>query len=107
MPEITSPQFSGVLGAIQPVNEWEKPQQVEIENDVEGERETLPMAPGDLSSEDIEKLPAGADVSQLQASLLDASKGVTDGTDAEYRRFGSPSNSELGMHGHLLLYLAS
>ena len=53
----------------------------DISDDLNAEWETLSLeeATMDVSS-------SGPEFAQLQATLLEASKGVTDSTDAEYRR---------------------
>lgn len=83
MSPINGPKFAGVFRAISPVNDWEKPEEAEIEDDVEGEQETFvePDATTDEDQSDEAKL------SRLKAFLLNASKGVTDGTDEEYQRY--------------------
>jgi hypothetical protein len=83
MSAINRPQFAGVFRAISPENDWEKPENAEIEDDVEGEQETF-VGP-DATRDDDES--GEAKFTQLKAFLLNASKGVTDGTDEEYRRY--------------------
>ena len=101
MSGITTPNFAGVYQAINPSNEWERPAEEEVEDDVEGEQETLPdpdHEPGDhdvatsLGPSNGENGLGGTSsneeqMSQLQSTLLNASKGVTEGTDNEYKRF--------------------
>ncbi|KAK7013549.1 hypothetical protein R3P38DRAFT_3322519 [Favolaschia claudopus] len=67
------PIFTTIYQAIHNASEEDRAYSGEIEDDIEAEGETLP--------ED-----SIYDVSQLQEHLLDASKGVTNETDKEYRR---------------------
>ncbi|KIJ08191.1 hypothetical protein PAXINDRAFT_158207 [Paxillus involutus ATCC 200175] len=53
----------------------------EVADDVAAEQETLPVSE---AATDVDEL--GPEFAQLQATLLEASKGVTDGTDMEYKR---------------------
>jgi hypothetical protein len=82
MSPINGPKFAGVFRAISPSNDWEKPDDVEIEDDVEGEQETFAGPDATTDEEETEE----AKVTRLKAFLLNASKGVTDRTDEEYRR---------------------
>jgi hypothetical protein len=90
MSPINGLKFAGVFQAISPSNDWEKHEALEIEDDVEGEQETF-MGPDATADEDenVAGPNAAADegkVAQLKAVLLNASKGVIDHTDEEYRR---------------------
>ncbi|KAK7037921.1 hypothetical protein R3P38DRAFT_3311188 [Favolaschia claudopus] len=67
------PNLAALCQAIHNVSEEDRPYSGEIEDDIEAEGETLPA-------------DSIYDVSQLQEHLLDASKGVTNETDKEYRR---------------------
>ncbi|KAK7062101.1 hypothetical protein R3P38DRAFT_3303144 [Favolaschia claudopus] len=69
------PIFTTIYEAIHHASNEDRPYSGEIEDDIEAEGETL--------TEDI------YDVSQLREHLLDASKGVTNETDKEYRRLMS------------------
>lgn len=73
MSTTTAPEFDGVLRAIN----REPPADVDVTDDVEGEQETLADTGG---------LP----MAQLQISLNDASKGVSESTHKEYKRFFPP-----------------
>lgn len=89
----TVSDFSGLHRALNPTEEWEKPDQGEIDDDRDGEAETLPaQEPGDAAPMIIDEVEIDDEMDQdqmaeLQSSLLNVSKGVTDGTDAEYRRY--------------------
>jgi hypothetical protein len=79
MTPITGPQFSGVFEAISPWDDWGKPAEGEVEDDVEGEQETMVEPDFITSQTDSEEVR----MARLKAFLLNASKGVTDGTDEE------------------------
>lgn len=68
--------FSGLNLTLLPGNDWERPDPFEIEDDLDGEQETLLNEPDP-------KLDA--DLSVLEETLAGASKGVTEKTDSEYR----------------------
>ena len=70
MSATTAPEFDGVLRAIN----QEPPADMDVTDDVEGEQETLANT---------QRLP----MDQLQKSLNDASKGVSESTHKEYKRF--------------------
>jgi hypothetical protein len=74
-------RLAGLLQVINPSNASEKPEELEVMDDLEGEQQTLPN--NSLSSQ---QGGAEAHMSQLQDTLLQASKGVTEGTDAAYQR---------------------
>jgi len=69
------------LLAVQPQNDWERPEELEVTDDMEGEQECLPQTglAVDPSSTD-------SHMSDLQSIVLQASKGVTEGTDSAYQR---------------------
>lgn len=85
-----APAFAGVFQAINPANEWERPRDEEVMDDVEGEQETMPdhepqdELVGEIQSEGFSA--DGGQMSQLKGTLLHVSKGVSEGTDGEYRR---------------------
>ncbi|KAJ7783927.1 hypothetical protein DFH07DRAFT_948919 [Mycena maculata] len=56
----------------------------EVTDDLEAEGETLP---DDAELDEDVDLPGAFDITQLQEHLLEASKGVTNDTDKEYKRF--------------------
>lgn len=62
----------GFVGVVQAINQ-EPPAEIDVTDDAECEQETL--------------INTGSQMAQLQDSLRDASKGVSDSTDSEYRRF--------------------
>jgi len=87
MSAIMGPGFTGVFQAI---NE-EKPAEGDVADDVEGEQETIPnIELGDYAASTNAKGEGtsanGEQMSHLQNSLRDASKGVSEGTDSEYKR---------------------
>lgn len=69
-------RFPGLHTALNASN---GPPQEEIDDDIEGEQETLP----DLTEED--RLPSTG-ISQWRETIAGASKGVTDKTDGDYER---------------------
>jgi hypothetical protein len=105
---LDEPQFAGVLRALRPVaaDDWDSPAedepwQDEIEDDIEGEQETLafddvpnlvPPDDEDDDTKDEESVmgdDSGSDgnakMNDLRAVIQEASKGVVESTDAEYR----------------------
>jgi hypothetical protein len=82
-------EFSGHIRALLEKQPGEKPLQEDIDDDIEGEKETIPT----LTEDDLQHLN---EVDQLEnpgpfaatwrASITSASKGVTDKTDSEYQR---------------------
>ncbi|KIK77859.1 hypothetical protein PAXRUDRAFT_165548 [Paxillus rubicundulus Ve08.2h10] len=54
---------------------------LDVSDDMTAEQEILPVAATATNVRDL-----GEEFTQLQATLLDASKGVTEGMDAEYKR---------------------
>jgi hypothetical protein len=113
---LNEPQYAGILHALDPcaVEDPGKaspdaPSQDEIDDDIEGEKETLDLQdlpvleydekePADSESESGDgkdedgdgededgdtKMP---DLTLMRAVITEASKGVVDGTDAEYKR---------------------
>lgn len=57
----------------------------DIEEDVAAERETLIIQPATTTTSG--RSIDAPDFAQLQTTLMEASKGVTEGTDAEYKRY--------------------
>ena len=85
---IENPIFAGVLNAVEPKDEWEKPTPGEIEDDVDGEKEALGLPPnaGDDREQEADIVK---DFWQLQSTLQDVPKGVSKNTHNEYTRFDS------------------
>lgn len=78
-------QFSGHIRALLNKQPGEKPLEEEINDDLEGKRETIPnLTAGDL--EDLNDKNPGPFASTWRASIASMSKGVTDKTDSEYQR---------------------
>ena len=99
---LSNPQYSGLFQRLSPDKEDDVPNATEVEDDYEGEQETLDLQNSvlagdnhgeddadDVDSEDGEG-DAGDEASMQFSGLEDvvknASKGVTEGTDGEYRR---------------------
>ena len=85
---IKNPNFAGVLNAVELMNGWEKPTPGEIEDDVNGEQEALGL-PTDADDDHEQEADIAEDFRQLQSTLQDASKGVSEDTHNEYIRFDS------------------
>lgn len=80
-------QFSGHIRAILAKQPGEKPRQEDIEDDIEGEKETIPnLTEDDLRHPNEEDQDTGPFTATWRASIASASKGVTDKTDSEYQR---------------------
>ena len=78
-------RFSGQIRALLANQPGEKPLQEEIDDDIEGEKETIPnLTEDDLQQQDERPGPF---VESWRASVTNASKGVTEKTDNEYQRF--------------------
>jgi hypothetical protein len=84
-------QFSGHIRALLAKQPGERPLQEDVDDDIDGEKETIPT----LTVDDLQQL---GEVDQLdqnpgpfaamwRASITSASKGVTDKTDSEYQRY--------------------
>jgi hypothetical protein len=86
MSRLAVTEFAGVFQAINPSNDWECPREEEVTDDVEGEQETLPDEHKSAHSKNEGSSADRGAMAQLQDSLLNVSKGVTEGTDNEYRR---------------------
>jgi hypothetical protein len=80
-------EFSGHIRAILAKQPGEKPLQEDIDDDIEGEKETIPgLVEDDLEPPDeVDKNP-GPFAAAWRASVTSASKGVTEKTDSEYQR---------------------
>jgi hypothetical protein len=109
---LNDPQYAGILLALRPSTIDDlgapspfAPAQDEIDDDIDGEKETLdleevPGAPDDSESdggseneadvgfgeEDEDGDSKMADLTAMRAVITEASKGVVDSTDAEYKR---------------------
>ena len=78
-------RFSGQIRALLANQPGEKPLQEEIDDDIEGEKETIPnLTEDDLQQQDERPGPF---VESWRASVTNASKGVTEKMDNEYQRF--------------------
>jgi hypothetical protein len=73
------PKLAALFQAIHNPEQPDRPFTDEITDDLEAEGETL--------VDDIEPMADVFDVSKLKEFLLDASKGVTNETEKEYKRF--------------------
>ena len=80
-------QFSGNIRALLDKQPGEKPLQEEIDDDIDGEKETIPaLTEDDLQQlDDVDQTP-GLFSTTWRASITSASKGVSEKTDSEYQR---------------------
>jgi hypothetical protein len=79
--------YPGLSDAMSPnLSDGEALEAFDVSDDMSAEQETLfPNSPvGLATAKDVGDL--NNDFAQLQVTLLEASKGVTEGTDAEYKR---------------------
>ena len=82
--------FSGHIRALLAKQPGEKPLQEDVDDNIEGEKETIPT----LTVDDLQQLDEvdqsdqnpGPFATMWRASITSASKGVTDKTDSEYQR---------------------
>ena len=74
-----SARFAGVYQVLNPPNDQEKPEALEVLDDLEGEQQTMFQTAQEQESEDVH-------MSDVQESLLQASKGVSESTDSGYQR---------------------
>jgi hypothetical protein len=93
-----NPQFAGLFQRLSPDKEEDVPSAAEVVDDYEGEQETLDLQNGtgdncgeddDQNNDDSEEDPGEEEsvgFSGLEDVVKKASKGVTEGTDGEYRR---------------------
>jgi hypothetical protein len=83
-------QFSGHIRALLAKQPGEKPLQEDIDDDIDGEKETIPTLTVDdlrqLDEVDQSDQNPGPFAAMWRASITSASKGVTDKTDSEYQR---------------------
>src|SRR5882762_1562878 len=80
-------QFTGHIRALLANQPGEKPLQEDVDDDIEGEKETIPT----LTEDDLRQLDEGDQnpgpfAATWRASIKSASKGVTVKTDSEYQR---------------------
>lgn len=80
-----SNEFSGHIRALLAKQPGEKPLQEEIDDDIEGEKETIPNLTEDDLQQPEDQNP-GLFAVNWRASITNASKGVTEKTDSEYQR---------------------
>jgi hypothetical protein len=81
-----SNEFSGHIRALLAKQPGEKPLQEEIDDDIEGEKETIPtLTEDDLQQDEVDQ-NTGPFAATWRASITSASKGVSDKTDNEYQR---------------------
>jgi hypothetical protein len=123
-----NPQFAGLFQRLSPDKEEDVPSAAEVVDDYEGEQETLDLQNGtgdnhgeddadDNDNEDSEEDAeedtvdeASVGFSGLKDVVKNASKGVTEGTDGEYRRYihlSCWSASDVRSDGWLLAKLPS
>ena len=75
------PQFAALYEIVNPSDTSDKPEDLEIMDDLEGEQETVvPSSTEEAGHSD------DTHMSDLQDALLLVSKGVSEGTDASYQR---------------------
>jgi len=74
-----SARFAGIYKVLNPPDNQEKPEALEVLDDLEGEQQTMFQTTQEQDSEDIH-------MSDVQESLLQASKGVSESTDSGYQR---------------------
>lgn len=102
---LEAPQYAGILNAIRRTvdnilddgahdgAQDDSAAQDEIDDDIDGEKETLlekevvAEDSAEDSSDDSEGDSKMADLTRMHAVIAEASKGVTEGTDAEYKRY--------------------
>ena len=80
-------RFSGHIRALLAKQPGEKPLQEDIDDDIEGEKETIPtLTEDDLQQPDEVDQNPGPFAATWRASITSASKGVSEKTDSEYQR---------------------
>lgn len=82
-------EFSGHICAVLASQPSEKPLEEDINDDLDGEQETLPPLTTDNLQEAIEGIDPspGPYAATWRASVASASKGITKKTDSEYQRW--------------------
>jgi hypothetical protein len=98
---LSSPQFAGLFQRLSPDKEGDVPSATEVVDDYEGEQETLDLQnSGEDDANDKDAEDAGGEdardevsvgFSGLEDVVKNASKGVTEGTDSEYKKSEHPS----------------
>jgi hypothetical protein len=83
MPPLYDSTFKGIHDLL--TNESQRPHQEDIDDDLEGEKETLAELTGDEITAERERTNRFS--SQWRESVNEASKGVTEKTDSGYQRF--------------------
>ena len=83
MPPLHGSAFKGIHDLL--TNEFQRPHQEDIDDDLEGEKETLAELTDDEMVAERERTKRLS--SQWRESVNEASKGVTEKTDAGYQRF--------------------
>lgn len=73
------PDLAGLFESINPTNHKEKPGTFDVEDDLEGEQETLPGPDSEVAQDAMQ-------LDELLTTIGEASKGVSEATDADYRR---------------------
>jgi hypothetical protein len=97
---LSNPRFAGLFQRLSPDKEDDVPSATEVVDDYEGEQEMLDLqnSAGDNTGEDDNNSDsedgeedagdeASVGFSGLKDVVKNASKGITEGTDAEYRRY--------------------
>ncbi|KAJ7029853.1 hypothetical protein C8F04DRAFT_1264576 [Mycena alexandri] len=83
MSEGVPPALVALHNTIHSTDDPDRPHMNEVTDDIEAEGETIP----DYVEEDEDTdAPSTFDISKLQDFLLEASKGVTEDTDLQYKR---------------------
>ena len=83
MPPLHSSTFKGIHDIF--ADESQRPHQEDIDDDLEGEKETLAELTNDEIAAEQERTKGIS--TQWRESVNEASKGVTEKTDAGYQRF--------------------
>ena len=85
MPSLHAFAFKGIDNLL--TDESQRLHQEDIDDDLEGEKETLAELTNDEITAERERTKGFS--SQWRESVNEASKGVTEGTDASYQRYFS------------------
>jgi hypothetical protein len=80
---LSFPVLSGLRNVLEPLDKSDKPSEIDVGDDVEAEQETF-SAPALNAPEPLDSIP---NLDAMKAALKDVSKGVTEGTDLEYKRY--------------------
>jgi hypothetical protein len=94
---LSHPLLAGLRQTLNPENEDDEPSATEISDDCDGEQETIDLQTSESlcedsdndsdDDEDEDDKQTHAEFAKLADVVKNASKGVTEGTDSEYRRF--------------------